>query len=172
MRKVVTVSLLIVMLAVVAGAQAAKPAASHPAFEQLKKLAGVWQVDFGQKANVPAEAVFVRFDVIARGSVLRETNGAGTPDEMITLYHVDGDTVVSAHYCAGGNQSTVRAKNFTAKEIVFPEATVSNLAPGGSYMRLERVEFLTPDSVRFVWSSVDDKGIRKAGYDMTYHRKK
>lgn len=172
MRNVVTVSLLVVLLASAAATQAVKSPASQPAFEQLIKLAGVWQVDFGQKANVPAEAVFVRFDVIARGSVLRETNGAGTPDEMITLYHLDGDTVVSTHYCAGGNQATVRAQNPTTKEIVFPEATVSNLKPGGSYMRLERIEFLTPDTVRFVWSSVDDKGTRRSSYDMTYHRKK
>ncbi|MGH9602147.1 MAG: hypothetical protein ACRD24_07125 [Terriglobales bacterium] len=172
MRNLVTFSLLVVMLASVAEAQTSKPSASHPAFEQLKKLEGVWEVDFGQKATVPAEAVMVRFDLIARGSVLRETNGAGTPDEMITLYHLDGDTVVSAHYCAGGNQSTVRAKNATAKEIVFPEASVTNLAPGASYMRLERVEFLAPDSVRFVWSSVNAKGERLGAYDMTYHRKK
>ena len=93
MRKFVTLSVLVVMLASVAAAQAAKPAASHPAFEQLKKLSGVWVVDFGKTA-APAEAVIVKFDVIANGSVLRETNGAGTPAEMITLYHLDGDTVV------------------------------------------------------------------------------
>jgi len=170
MRKFVTVSMLVVMLASIAAAQAAKPAASHPAFEQLKKLSGLWVVDFGKTA-APPEAVIVKFDVIANGSVVRETNGAGTAAEMITLYHLDGDTVVSTHYCAGGNQSTVRARTSSAKEVVFPDATVTNLAPGSTYMRLERVEFLTPDSVRFFWSSVDEKGARKASYDMTYHRK-
>ncbi|MGH9576904.1 MAG: hypothetical protein ACRD3R_05655, partial [Terriglobales bacterium] len=78
----------------------------------------------------------------------------------------------STHYCAAGNQSTVRARTSSAREVVFPEASVTNLAPGGSYMRLERVEFLTPDSVRFVWSSVDAKGIRLTTYNMTYHRTK
>jgi hypothetical protein len=170
MRNLVRLSLLLLLITSLAAAQAAKPA-FHPAFEQLKKLSGSWVVDFG-KAAAPPEPVIVKFDVIANGSVLRETNGAGTPAEMITLYHLDGDTVVSTHYCAGGNQSTVRAPKSSAKEIVFPDAAVSNLAPDGTYMRLERVEFLTPDSVRFVWSSVDAKGTRKNGYDMTYHRQK
>ncbi len=159
----------IMLLGTAGWAQSAAPASAQSTFQQLKTLQGEWQVDFGEK-NAPQ--VTVRFDVFANGSVLRETSFPGTSNEMITLFHLDGDTVVSTHYCAGGNQSTVRAPAHSTKEIVFPQAAVTNLAPGGSYMRLERVEFVTPDTVRFIWSSMDAKGTRLNTTNMTYHRKK
>ncbi len=168
MSKLFQMGAVIVLLGMASWAQSSAPSKAQATFQQLKTLQGEWRVDFGEK-NAPE--VVVRFDLFANSSVLRETNFPGTPNEMITLFHLDGDTVVSTHYCAGGNQSTVRAPNHSIKEIVFPHASVTNLVPGASYMRLERVEFLAPDSVRFTWSSVDAKGTRLKTYNMTYQRK-
>jgi hypothetical protein len=57
----------------------------------------------------------------AGGSVVMETMMAGTDYEMINMYHLDGDDLVLTHYCAGGNQPTMRLDRAkaTATELPF-----------------------------------------------------
>ena len=48
------------------------------------------------------------FKISAAGTVVMETMGPGSEHEMINMYHLDGDDLVLTHYCAGGNQPTMR----------------------------------------------------------------
>ena len=86
--------------AVAAGKAAAGGSAAADAFAELKKLEGDWT-----GTAVPGQpAATVRFKTAQRGSVLVETFSAGTPNEMQTLYHLDGAKLVATHYCVAGNQ--------------------------------------------------------------------
>jgi hypothetical protein len=71
-------------------------------FELLESLEGGWVIT-GQGAAAPAEPQ-VRYRVAANGSAVVETLFAGTPGEMVTVYHRDGGELVLTHYCALGNQ--------------------------------------------------------------------
>lgn len=90
----------------------------HAAFAKLKALAGTWDANVmtpdGQKTAIT-------FKVSANGTVVQETLFAGTPHEMITMYTVDGDSVVATHFCAGDNQPTLRlnADESNENQLVF-----------------------------------------------------
>ena len=69
----------------------------------------------------------VEYRVTAGGSVVMETMFAGEPHEMITMYTVDGDSLVATHYCSGGNQPVLKlnAAKSTADELVFDFVSVT-----------------------------------------------
>ena len=75
-------------------------------FAALKKLAGDW-VEVG-KDGKPTDKVFTSFRVTAAGTTLLETVFPGGDDEMITMYHLDGDDLILTHYCTFGNQPRMR----------------------------------------------------------------
>ena len=82
-------------------------------FDQLRTLEGSWASAAEQVSGDPHEeeaAPESRFDfsISAGGTVVMETMSAGTPHEMINMYHMDGDDLVLTHYCAGGNQPTMK----------------------------------------------------------------
>jgi hypothetical protein len=98
------------MLAAVGDARADEKAGSAASqrFEALKKLAGEW-VEAG-KDGKPTEKVVSSFRVTAAGTALEETVFPGSDEEMITIYHLDGDDLILTHYCVLGNQPRMRAE--------------------------------------------------------------
>ena len=90
-------------------------AISTPAevFAQLQAMEGAWSSQAEQVAGeVPDEeaalASMFDFRVSGGGTVVMETMNSGTPHEMINMYHMDGEDLVLTHYCAGGNQPTMK----------------------------------------------------------------
>ena len=59
------------------------------AFEKLKTLDGDWKVD-AEGGHAPKGGK-ISYKVTAAGSVVMETQFAGTDHEMISMYHLDGD---------------------------------------------------------------------------------
>lgn len=88
------------------------PAPTDARFEFLRALAGTWLAEDGA-TDMPAGAMF-EFRVTAGGTAIEEREMIGTPMEMVTLYHMEGDDLVATHYCALGNQPRMRA----AKQVV------------------------------------------------------
>jgi hypothetical protein len=74
---------------------------AHRAFERLLALEGDWE---GHSSEGWKDRV--RFEKIARGSVLLETSQfeAHPGETMVTAHHLDGDRLVLTHYCVAGNQ--------------------------------------------------------------------
>ena len=73
----------------------------------LKTLSGDWvrATDSNEHgANTPVAS----FKVAAAGSTVIETTGAGTPNEMTTVFHMDGDQLLQTHYCALMNAPVLR----------------------------------------------------------------
>jgi hypothetical protein len=68
------------------------------AFEQLKPLVGVWQ-----PADKPDSTLRVTFALTAGGTVLTENWQSPTHTSM-TVYHLDGASLIATHYCPRGNQ--------------------------------------------------------------------
>jgi hypothetical protein len=114
---------------------AAKPPAAASAaageFERLKSLAGAWEGTFG---NLKAETTF---EVTANGSAVINVLKPGAPDAMVTVFHMDGATLMVTHYCAAGNQP--RMVSHGGKDpnaIAFQFKDVTNLSsPTAGHMR-------------------------------------
>src|SRR2546421_9895375 len=73
-------------------------------FARLKKLAGDWY----QKDPAGKEPLVLRYRPISGGTALEETIMPGT-EEMVSIYHMDGDSLVMTHYCLLGNQPHLKA---------------------------------------------------------------
>lgn len=110
-------------LAGVALAQS-KPA---PAFDRLKTLVGEWEM----KAEDGTTSRII-YKLISNGTVLQESiSGEGHEDGMVTMYHLDGDSILATHYCSAGNQPRLRAAAILGGdgEITFRLVDVSNRKP-------------------------------------------
>jgi hypothetical protein len=129
-------------------AQGPQPAAS--AFERLKAMEGEW-IDvtgaFGAKG-----AVVATYKVTGSGNTVIESFPVGTPHEMTTVYHRDGTSVVLTHYCSGGTQPRMRAKeiNGNVLEFAFDGGTNIDVAKT-SHMHNMRWEFVSKDEIKAAW---------------------
>jgi hypothetical protein len=104
------------------------PAGQPPkaAFKQLQALAGNWE---GKDSD--GGAAKTRFEIVAAGTAVMETispTGMGMED-MLTLYSVDGDSIVLVHYCPTNNQPRMKATPGTGevKELTFAFQGAGNL---------------------------------------------
>jgi len=94
--------------------QAVDAAQREALFSVLQGLEGKWTGDAGD--GQPGVSTF---EVTSNGSVVRETMLPGTPYEMTNMYALDGNALVMTHYCAGGNQPTMRADSFAEGRCEF-----------------------------------------------------
>jgi len=81
-------------------------AASHSAaaFQKMQSLAGDWagKDEHGMEAKTS-------FKVIVANTTIMETLAVHGMEEMVTIYHVDGDAITLVHYCPTNNQPRMRA---------------------------------------------------------------
>ena len=85
----------------------------NDAFQTMLKLEGTWT---GEAVVVPAgqaredatiSTTTVSFKTIGNSSVM-QTFAAGTPAEMVSMYHQNGkEELIHTHYCAIGNQPSM-----------------------------------------------------------------
>jgi hypothetical protein len=101
---------------------------ANSAFEKMKKLAGTWLAADGD--GKPTDQVMSIITVTAGGSAVHETLFPGQPQEMVSVYTVDGPDLVMTHYCVLGNQPRLKADpKSSANQICFQFAGGSNLDP-------------------------------------------
>ena len=114
---------------VAAAGQQAKPASG---FEQLKTLVGEWQ------AKAPSGEMFTStIRLVSNDTALEETFQGAKHDQMVSLYHPDGNRVAMTHYCAAGNQPRMETAATTAdqKEFDFSFQGITNLpSPDSGHM--------------------------------------
>jgi len=166
MRHASIVALTIAFVATWASPSAAQ-SRSAAAFEKLKSLAGTWDA----KAPDGSGAV-VSYEVTSNGSAVLERIVA-TGENMITMYHQDGDRLVMTHYCAAGNQPRMVADVPTGeiKSLTFRFLDVTNLAsPSASYMNGLTISFLDAAHVTTTWS--DHEGDKDVAWTFQLERRK
>src|SRR5271163_364530 len=106
--------------------QEKKVAANAEMLEKFKQLAGEWVgkgLHEGKEMDVHAS-----YKVTAGGSAVVETIFPGTPHEMITVIHADGDALALTHYCMLGNQPHMKATPKAGdKTVAFEFVNATNL---------------------------------------------
>lgn len=129
---------------------------ARAAFERLKGLAGDWHGTVGDREK--GEAGMVNYRVIANGSAVAETILAGTPHEMITVYHLDGDQLVLTHYCAAGNQPKLAlTRKSTADTLDFDFVSATNMkSRKDMHMHSLRIRFEGANALVTEWDGFKD----------------
>ena len=163
---IVALSVIILVAALVSPARCvAEGVDASAVFEQLKSLAGTWTGTpkaEGHEAEVEAEAVqqmgevVHQIEVSAAGTVVMETMGPGTAYEMINMYHLDGDDLVLTHYCAGGNQPTMRLDraHSTAEKLIFDFSGGTNLDPAvDNHIHAARITMVDDGHMESSWTA-------------------
>ena len=119
--------------------------------ERFKALAGDWAAT-GLDGN-SAPDMRISYEVTAGGSAVVETLFAGTPHEMRTVYHKDGDDLVLTHYCASGNHPRMRATGMEGDKLVFAFDGATNFdAAKDGHMHDAHFIFVGPDEIRTRWN--------------------
>jgi hypothetical protein len=123
---------------------------AHKSFDLLKGMEGSWA-----GKNSQGHAVQVTFRETAGGSALMsEIHGDG-PENMVTMFHMDGDRLLMTHYCGAGNQPRMKVVSSDAKSVSFEFLDGTNIGPGDGHM--QHVTFTRPDADHHVeeWVFLD-----------------
>ena len=71
---------------------------------------------------------------------------------MMTVYHLDGDTLLATHYCAMGNQPVMKLEKATARELSFGFAGGTNLdAAKDVHIHSGRLRFVEEGKLESEW---------------------
>jgi hypothetical protein len=138
------------LIVILSASFAAAGSDAHKTFDQLKGLEGNWA-----GKNQQGQPVEVTFRMTAGGSALMsEIHGHG-PENMITMFHMDGDRLLMTHYCGAGNQPRMKVVSSDAKSVSFEFFDGTNIGPGDGHM--QHVTFSQPDADHHVeeWTFLD-----------------
>jgi len=123
---------------------------AHKSFDLLKGMEGNWA-----GKNSQGQPLQVTFRLTAGGSALMsEILGRG-PENMITMFHMDGDRLLMTHYCGAGNQPRMKVSSSDAKSVSFEFFDGTNIGPGDGHM--QHVTFTRSDADHHVeeWVFLD-----------------
>ena len=131
------------------------------AFEDMKSLAGDWNGT--ARSGDETWPVTITYRVTSAGSAVLEDMYEGQPQEMSSLYHLDGPDLRLTHYCSAGNQPSMvltgtalaRSGETEASEklLFFEFDRGANMAsPKEGHMHSARFAFLGPDHVIATWA--------------------
>ena len=140
--------------------------ATLAAFEKLKSLVGEWEARDG--VSYGGKPIRISYKVVSQGSGVMETYTQVGVDiiEMVTVYHLDGDSLALTHFCAVNNQVRLRAEppaeGSNALRFSFVDAT--NLTVSHKdVMRDLVITFADKDhfTQAWTWRMTNDKGQTK-----------
>ena len=125
---------------------------SHAAFEKLKSLEGSWA------GKAEGRSLTVTFRVTSGGSaIMSEIQG---PENMISMFHLDGDRLMMTHYCATGNQPRmVGTMSPDGKTVTFNFLDATNvLSSQPGHMEGVVVTIIDANHHTEEWSFLDKDG--------------
>jgi len=171
MKQLITTSLLAAAMSFsVVAEQPNETKKSTDAFQQMKSLVGVWEghADMG----TGPENFEVEYRLTSGGSVVEERIFAGTPKEMVTMYHDKNGKLSLVHYCMLQNQPALVAKRATKESIEFdfdPSCGID--AKTEMHMHSLNLKFNKDGSVTQLWTLYTE-GKAQEPHPMVLKRKK
>lgn len=135
------VRLALLMFAVLTAAATFAQSNSQSALDKLKSLQGNWSGKTTEGRNVQ-----VSFRVVSGGSAIMSEIHGEAEENMITMFHLDGDRLMMTHYCGVGNQPRmVGSLSPDGKTITFDFLDATNVLssqPG----HMQRLLVTMPDA--------------------------
>ena len=116
---------------------------ARTAFAKLQTLVGQWE---GKTET--DRVIKVSYRLTANNTVLVETWTLGPQRESLTLYHMDGESLIATHYCPVGNQPRLRFKEGGSPSVfTFEFVSATNLLkPEMVHQHRFEIEILQPNS--------------------------
>lgn len=170
MFKVITLFAFILAgtLAHAAGDHAMPAPKTNAKFEQMKKMVGTWEGK--KKMGDTEQSVTATYELTSGGNVIIEKLFAGTPHEMISVYHAEGNTVAMTHYCMMGNQPKMIMKKSDDKSMAFEmTGTTGVKSMKEPHMHAMNVKWTADNAITEEWLSVD--GAKKETTTLTLTKK-
>jgi len=159
----------VIMLALAFAATAAfAQSDAQKAFSTIKTLPGTWEGS-GMEGKGPNDTVRVDFKITGGGSaVMSEILGK---ENMISMFHLDGNRLLLTHYCAVGNQPRMQASiSPDGRTLTFNYVDATNLtSPDAGHMQKMVLTLLDENHHTEEWTFVDHGKEHKALFDL--HRK-
>jgi hypothetical protein len=139
-------------------------------FDRMKSLVGTWKgkADMGQGMM----EFTVEYRLISGGSAIEERILAGTPKEMLTVYHDQKGKLALTHYCMLGNQPGMVLKSTDPKSLQFdfdPKCGVDEKSE--MHMHALTITFEDPNTIIQDWKLFQD-GKMKESHPFTLKRVK
>ena len=145
---------LLVLLLLLNSATAFAQSSAAQSFHRLKTLVGSWS---GERSD--GTPVQVTFRSTGAGSALVSEliAGHGNSEDMISVFHLDGETLLVTHYCTAGNQPRMKAAaSPDGKIISFNFVDATNLASlNGGHMQSLVIALLDADHHSETWTFMD-----------------
>jgi hypothetical protein len=147
----------LILLVLATGAVVGQDKKAPAGLEQFKQLAGEWA---GKEVKGLNEGKEVRasYKVTAAGSAVVETLFPGSPHEMVTVIHPDGNDLILTHYCALGNQPQMKAPGGPeGNKVAFKFVRATNLkSEKDMHMHDVTFTFVDKDTLRSEWTHYKD----------------
>jgi hypothetical protein len=143
-------SLLVIASGWAIAGEPGKPQARSAEFEKMKGLVGTWKgkMDMGGGET----EITVEYHLVSGGSVIEERQFAGTPKEMITMYHDEKGKLALTHYCILGNHPGMALKSADAKTLKFDfDDTCGVDAKNEMHMHSLALTFVDADTITQEW---------------------
>lgn len=133
---------------------------AQKAFTILKSMPGTWE------GTSPEGAVKVTFKVTGGGSaVMSEILGK---EDMVSMFHMDGERLLLTHYCAIGNQPRMQASvSPDGKTFTFTYVDATNLStPDAAHMQRMILTVLEDNHHTEEWIFADHGKEHKMVFDL------
>jgi hypothetical protein len=157
-RAAVTIVALLISTVALAQSDAQK------SFAQLKSLDGTWE---GKNAQgMPLEVTFR--DTAGGSALMSEIHGHG-PENMISMFHLDGpNRLMLTHYCGAGNQPRMQAATSSdGKTITFTFFDGTNIAsPDAGHMQQVVIAMIDANHHTEDWTFLDHGKQMKEFFDL------
>jgi hypothetical protein len=118
------------------------PQAGSGELERIKSLAGAWQGT--STGHGEEQAAQVSYQVTAGGSAVIETLFAGTPHEMVSVYHDRNGRLSMTHYCMLRNQPELVLRESRPDQLVLDLSEQSDIDAASQHMH--RLVLTFPDA--------------------------
>jgi len=139
---------------------------STPQWEKIKTLVGEWEGYVTEGGKKITTQITVR--MTGDGSAVMHWMGAGTPEEMVTMFHMDKTDLLATHYCAAHNQPRMRAvPSNDPTQVAFDFKDGTNIRPGDGFMRQLAITFVDADHHNETWGYDNNGKVDSVTFYMT-----
>jgi hypothetical protein len=145
-------ALMAVIATICSVCQASTGTLADAAIQKLRALAGEWQGRDAEGNQVKSSFVPIASDT----AVMETLTMPEQTDDMVTLYSVDGESILLMHYCPTNNQPRMSAvpERMPIKELVFSFQGAGNLpdpSVGHEYKLVLRFDDRDHITERWTW---------------------
>jgi len=134
-----------------------KPYEGTKEFQQIKALEGHWEgtSSEGMDPKAKPQKITVDYHVTSGGSAVVETLFAGTPHEMVSVYHDDNGQLSMTHYCMMHNQPHMVLAKSADPGLFLVAVPDGNLDMQSCHMHSVKLEMPASDKLVQKWTSYD-----------------